>query len=247
MKRKLFLGVLSTLVFILLMMSITYNYGRYMSREPAEYGLTQRRIQYIRGDQIDTKLNPKELIGEGSLPEITILTENRQERTLGLYDGRMHYSGMISQREFRSNAIAQTDILNGKQVGDQIDNQVNRESKTNMQSVGTIKSGMPLYAEDFDQVLNLTALDYLGKVIYIDSNQPIPSEIQMQLLDHGYTEHRLPLPSTIEILAWGITVHIYTSSITLMSLLLYVLLLWLLCSSIPHQKRSIESSLTKEQ
>lgn len=220
-------ALVSLLVFISMAMTLAYIYDKEqnyyypfaLDRFATEYSWTK----------IDNPVNTSALSDLFTSETLTILSIENSKTVVGLFDGGMYYYPMINMAVIGMNRyFGEEDYVNMKNVGILIIEYLSADSQveTDFEPLFYIDKNNHFYRyfEEFDGILNLTSLEFLGDTIYIRSeDENERSKIDQALDKLGYKKQE---KKDAFISAWlkGIRSKFRVAALFFSSLGLYLLL-----------------------
>lgn len=217
---------ISALLLFATVLSINYSFSRRWQWNEYPFGLSGNYKVLLRTD--NDVIKPLEIIDPNLYTDITVISEYPESEILGLYDPDMLYYNRIWYSDERY--FSYDDYREGRAVGALIteygDEPADRKSDVPYtECLFTADAAQPFCKEGYKYIVNLTSLNYLGKVIYLDGSDLAQVERFIDLLEqHGYKVEPGEEGSLLKMLGMSFVSHVYEMTVLLGTFCLYFLL-----------------------
>lgn len=226
-KKNFIISIASFFIFLSLVLSVNYAVQRRAVRMEIPYNLTSN--YETLNNKEGKKVSFFEVIDVYESYNITVISEYLEDGIIGLYDPRMYFYSEINYAILDENRyFSYEDYINKVDVGIKIENNENDSifSSSNYinEELFSIYEGADLFKEGYTKVINLTSLNTLGDVIFIDADDlNSVKDFTDKLIEFGYEiveKEEITLVSSIIL---SLKSHIYESAVLVSSLSLYIL------------------------
>ena len=195
-QQSTILGIISSLILTCVVIALGYSATRSYNRSTNQsFNLSANSITFKLNS--DVKVNSSDIINPTTNDSITILSEYINEEYLGLYDPRFYFyrqKMVISHGETRY--FSQSDYINKTKTAIFVSDIDLFQALSMLPSIKTplieecifhINSMSSLYRDNINYIINQTRLEYLGDIVYLDSEDSNLLNIYKdKLLSHGY-------------------------------------------------------------
>lgn len=194
-KQSIICAIISGLIFVTIIISVGYSVGTGKFASDTPYGLSVKYIKLIKTN--NAKVKYSDIIDLNEDKKITIVSEYKNQNYLGFYDPQLYfYDQKMINAVGVTRYFSESDYINEAKTGVLVTNTDLFLGFSSIPSVSTplieecifnINTLSSLYKKDIKYIINLTSLDSMGDVIYMDSESINELQsVKEKLLDKGY-------------------------------------------------------------